>query len=79
MIRLAVRLPVITLYALLMSCGGGSHEPEPPAAVPAPAVQPQDGPHTPSAPSPKGDSKAAPQDSGGSGNYPWQSGPIAAL
>ena len=79
MVRLHAGMLTTALSALLVSCGGGSHEPEPPAAVPAPAVQPQDGPHTPSAPSPKGDSKAAPQDSGGSGNYPWQSGPIAAL
>jgi hypothetical protein len=82
MVRFDACLLLVALQATLVSCGGGSHQAEPPAAVPAPAVQPQDGsnPTIPSAPSPKGaDPKAAPKDSGGSGNFPWQSSPIAEL
>jgi hypothetical protein len=81
MVRLDAGMLMVALQALLVSCGSGSHQPEPPAVVPAPAVQPQSGSVTPSqppaAPSPKADPKATPKDS--SGNYPWQSGPIAEL
>jgi hypothetical protein len=78
MVRFDARMLIVALQALLVSCGSGSHQPEPPAAVPAPAVQPQANPSAPSAPHPKADPKIAPRDSGGSGTYPWQSGPIAA-
>ena len=81
MVRLDAKLLTVALTALLVSCGGGPHQPESPAVVPAPAGQPQTktAPSTPSAPSPKADPKIAPKDSGGTGNYPWQSAPIAAL
>lgn len=76
MVRFDACLLLVALQATLVSCSGGSHQAEPPAAVPVPAVQPP-----PSAPNPKADPdpKAAPKDSGGSGNYPWQSSPIAEL
>ena len=77
MVRFEACVLMVALQALLVSCGSGSHQPEPPAVVPAPAVQPQGG--APSAPNPKTDPKVAPRDSGGRGTYPWQSGPIAAL
>ena len=77
MVRFDARMLIVALHALLMSCGSGPRQPEPPAAVPAPAVQPQVHPQAPSAPSPKAAPKIAPRDSGGSGTYPWQSGPIA--
>lgn len=77
MVRLDSKLMTVALSALAVSCGG-SHQPETPAAVPAPALQ-QETPQTPSAPNPKGNPKGEPKDSGGSGNFPWQSGPIAAL
>ena len=76
MVRLDASMVTVALSALFVSCGGGSHQPETPAAVPAPATQPQS---SPSAPNPKLDPKAEPKDSGGNGHYPWQSGPIAAL
>ncbi len=83
MVRLDTKLMTVALSALAVGCGGGSHQPETPAAVsvPAPAAQPQGngGPQSPSAPSPKGDPKVAPKDSGDSAHFPWQSGPIAAL
>ena len=78
MVRFEARMTMVALLALLIGCGSGSHQPEPPAVVPAPAVQPQANPQGPSAPNPKGTPKIAPRDSGGSGTYPWQSGPIAA-
>jgi len=84
MVRLDTKLMTAALSALAVGCGGGSHQPETPAAVssPAPAAQPQGGgtgPQSPSAPSPKGDPKATPKDSGDSAHFPWQSGPIATL
>ena len=78
MVRFEARMTMVALLALLIGCGSGSHQPEPPAVVPAPAVQPQANPQSPSAPNPKGTPKIAPRDSGGSGTFPWQSGPIAA-
>ena len=74
MVRPDVRMLAVALYALLLSCGSGSHQPEPPVVVPSPTVQP-----TPSAPNLKADPQATPKDSGGHGSYPWQSGPIAEL
>jgi len=71
MVRFDARMLIVALHALLMSCGSGPRQPEPPA------VQPQVHPQAPSAPSPKAAPKIAPRDSGGSGTYPWQSGPIA--
>jgi hypothetical protein len=79
MVRFDARIPTVALHALLIACGNGSHQPEPPAAVPTPAVQPQATPPAPSAPNPKVDPKTAPRDSGGRGTYPAQSAPIAAL
>ena len=76
--RFDARMLTVALQALLIGCGSGSHQPEPPAVVPAPAVQPQANPQAPAAPNHKADPKIAPRDSGGSGTYPWQSGPIAA-
>ena len=78
MVRFDACLLIVALQALLVSCGSGPRQPEPPAVVPAPALQPQAKPLDPSAPNPKADPKIAPKDSGGSGTYPWQSGPIAA-
>ena len=72
MVRFDARTLTGALYALLTSCGKGSHQPEPPVAVPSPAVQP-----APTAPDLK-IPKAAPKDTGSSA-YPWQSGPIADL
>lgn len=77
MMRLDIRMTMVALQALLIACGSGSHQPEPPAVVPAPAVQPQATPSSPSAPDPKAPKKA-PKDSAG-GTYPWQSAPIATL
>lgn len=68
MVKLFSRMPVVALQALLLACDSGSHQPEPPAVA-----------TPPSAPDPKADPKVAPKDSGGTGTYPWQSGPIAAL
>lgn len=81
MVRFDACVLAVALQATLVSCSGGSRQPEPPAAVPAPAMQPQGGtnPQPPSAPNPKADPKLAPKDSGGSGSYPWQSSPIAEL
>jgi hypothetical protein len=80
MVRFVARMPMLALQALVIACGSGSHQPEPPAAVPSPAVQPQAIPSTPSAPDPRAEPKTAPQDSGGgTGTYPSQSAPIAAL
>lgn len=76
MVKFETCMSMAALAALLVACGSESHQPGPPAAVPAPAVAPQATP--PSAP----DSKAketAPKDSAGTGTYPWQSGPIASL
>ena len=78
MVRLDSKLMTVALSALAVSCGGGAHQPETPAVVPAPALQPQT-PQAPSAPGPKGNPKGELKDSGGPGHYPWQSGPIAAL
>jgi hypothetical protein len=77
MVRLDARFAMVALQALLIACGSGSRQSEAPAADPAPAVQPQATP--PSAPDSKAEPKAAPKDSGGSGTYYWQAGPIAAL
>ena len=77
MVRLDAGFMTVALSALAVSCSG-PHQPETPAAVPAPTSQPE-APQPPSAPRPKGDPKVEPKDSGGSGNFPWQSGPIAAL
>ena len=76
MVRFETCMPLAALAALLVACGNGSHQPDPPAAAPVPAVVPQAIP--PSAPDSKAP-KAEPKDSAGSGNYPWQSGPIASL
>lgn len=78
MVRFDARMLLVALQALLVSCGSGPRQPEPPAVVPAPAVQPQAHPQGQSAPNRKGDPKIAPRDSEGSGTYPWQSGPIAS-
>jgi len=77
MMRFAARISMVTLYASLVSCGGGPHQPEPPATVPSPAVQPQMTQPSPSVPLPKADPKKVPNDTA-AGNYPWQSGPIAS-
>lgn len=81
MVRFVARLPMVALQALVIACGSGSRQPEPPAAVPAPAVQPQANPSTPSAPNPKAEPKTAPRDSAGTSGttYPWPSAPIASL
>ena len=79
MVRFEARIAMVALQALLTACGSGSHQPEPPAAVPTPAVQPQTIPSTPSAPDSKAAPKKAPRDSAGTGTYPWQSAPIASL
>jgi hypothetical protein len=71
MVRFDGRMLAVALQALLLGCAGASHQPERPAVAP---------PSTPSAPEQKAVPNMAPQDSGsGSGTYPWQSGPIAAL
>lgn len=77
MVRFETCMSTAALAALLVACGSGSHQPEPPAVAPAPALQPQATP--PSAPDSKAEPKAEPKDSGGTGTYPWQTGPIAAL
>lgn len=77
MVKFETCMSMAALAALLVACGSGSHQPEPPAATPTPAVQPQATP--PSAPDPKAKQDAAPKDSAGTGTYPWQSGPIASL
>ncbi|HJS42203.1 MAG TPA: hypothetical protein VJ755_01915 [Gemmatimonadales bacterium] len=77
-IRLAVRMPLITVYALLVGCSSGSHQPGPPATVPAPAAIPPVTPSLPPLPSPNAPLDPAQRDSGGV-KYPWPSGPIAAL
>lgn len=81
MVRFVARMPMVALYALVIACGSGSHQPESPAAVPSPAVQPQANPTTPAAPNPKADPNTAPKDSAGASGttYPWQSAPIASL
>jgi hypothetical protein len=76
MVKFETCVPLAALAALLVACGNGSHQPDPPAATPAPAVAPQALP--PSAPDPKAPKKES-KDSVGTGNYPWQSGPIASL
>jgi len=78
MVRFDARMAMVALQAMLIACGSGSHQPEPPAAVPSPAVQPQTIPSTPSTPDPKAPKKAQ-KDTGGTGTYPWQSAPIASL
>ena len=77
MVKFETCMSTAALAALLVACGSGSHQPEPPAADPAPAVQPQATP--PFAPDSKAGPKAQPKDSAGTGTYPWQTGPIAAL
>jgi hypothetical protein len=81
MVRFDAGTLTVALNALLIGCGSGSHQPEPPAAVPSPAVQPQANPSTPSAPNPKAEPNTAPKDSAGASGttYPWQSAPIASL
>jgi hypothetical protein len=79
MVRFDARMLLVALQALLVSCGSGPRQPEPPAAVPKPAVQPQAHPQGQAAPNSKTHPKIAPRDSGGSGTYPWPSGPIASL
>lgn len=79
MVRLDAGLMTVALSALLVSCSGASHEPEPPAVVPEPAVQLHRGPDTPPTPSPKADPKVEPRDSEDSAHYPWPSAPIASL
>jgi hypothetical protein len=76
MVRFETCMTTAALAALLVACGSGSHQPEPPAATPVPAVVPQATP--PSAPDAKAP-KLAPRDSGDTGKYPWQSPPIAEL
>ena len=76
MVKFETCMSTAALAALLVACGSESHQPGPPATVPAPAVAPQAIP--PSAPDQKAPN-AAPKDSAGSGIYPWQSGPIASL
>ena len=77
--RFNTRLSIVALHALLISCGPGSHRSESPAVIPAPAAQPPAPPSNPNTPNPKVAPKTAPRDSGGTGTYPWQSAPIAAL
>jgi hypothetical protein len=77
MARFDARMPVVALQALLLACGSGSHQPEPPAAVPSPAVQPQATPPSPARPELNKQPKKTPRDSGGTEHYPWQSAPIA--
>jgi hypothetical protein len=79
MVKFDARIAMVALYALLIACGSGSHQPEPPAAVPAPAVQPQAAPAIPLVPNPKADPRTAPRDSSDINPYPWPSGPIATL
>jgi hypothetical protein len=72
MVKFETCMSTAALAALLVACGSGSHQPEPPAATPAPAIAPQATP--PSAPNQKAKpKKAEPRDSVGSGNYPWPS------
>jgi len=78
MVRFDGRVLAVALQALLLGCTGESRQPERPADAPAPAVQQQAAPANPSAPEQKAEPEKAPKDSG-SGTYPWQSGPIAAL
>lgn len=75
MVRFETCMSTAALAALLVACRSESHQPEPPAAVPAPAVAPQANP--PPAPDSKANPKAMPKDSVDPGTYPWQSGPIA--
>jgi hypothetical protein len=76
MVKFATCMSTAVLAVLFVACGSGSHQPEPPAATSAPATAPQAAP--PSAPNHKAKpKKAEPGDSVGTGNYPWQSGPIA--
>lgn len=79
MVRFDARMATVALLALLVACGSGSHQPEPPAAVPSSEVQPQVIPSAPVAPDSKTTPKKAPRDSAGTGSYPWQSAPIASL
>jgi hypothetical protein len=80
MVRFAGRFAMMVALqtALLLACGGGSHQPEPPAAVPSPAVQPENKRPAP-APDLKVTPKATPKDSGNGGNYPWPSATVAEL
>lgn len=72
-------MAVVALQALLIACSSGPHQPEPPAAVPTPTVQPQMVPPNSSTPAPKkADPKTTPKDSAGTGNFPWQAGPLAS-
>ena len=77
MVRFVTCMHTAALAALLVACGSGSRQPAPPAAAPTPTVQPET--KAPSAPDLKTTPKAESKDSAGSGNYPWQSGPIASL
>ena len=76
-LQLEACISMAALAALLVACGSGSRQPAPPAAAPTPTVQPKT--KTPSAPDLEAKPKTSPKDSVGSGNYPWQSGPIATL
>ena len=71
-------MAVIALQALLVACSSGPHQPEPPAAIPTPTVQPRMTPPNPSTPNPKADPQTTPKDSASPVNFPRQSGPIAA-
>jgi hypothetical protein len=74
--KFATCMSTAVLAVLFVACGSGSHPPEPPAATSAPSIAPPATP--PSAPKQKAKpKKAEPRDSVGTGNYPWQSGPIA--
>jgi hypothetical protein len=78
MVRLDAGFMTVALSALAVSCGSGSHQPEPPAALPTPTVQPHMTPSPPSTPAPKSDPKTTPKDSTGPRDVRWQAGPIAA-
>lgn len=81
MVRFDGRILAVALQALLLGCGRESRQPgPPPAATPAPAVQPQAAPPEAEAPAPKSEPrKKSPKDSSDPEAYPWQPGPIAAL
>jgi hypothetical protein len=78
MVRLAAVTLVVALQAWTVACVGESHQPGPPATVPAPAAIPPVTPSLPPLPSPNAPLDPALRDSGAV-TYPWPSGPIAAL